>query len=101
MTEEIRVDVGGRLLAVEATLLMIQERLKGIESNCRACSVNALTRFDRASGIGREETKAVEVKIDALAERLRAVEIRTAFFAGGAALIGALLGIFGTRLVGG
>ena len=74
-----------RLVSIEAAIVVLQDRMKNVESTCRSCSLNTSNKIFDSAAIGHAD-------IAALSERLRSLEIRVAFFAGGAALLGAIGG---------
>ena len=83
-------DDSSKVARLEARLDSLDGRMDRFDLGCTACRLQNGTGFDH-----------VYKKVDALSERLRSVEIRVAFFAGGAALVGAVGGAIFSKFLGG
>ena len=81
-----------RLVSIEAAIVVLQDRMKNVESTCRSCSLNTSNKISDSAAIGHTDIAALSLRFEAISERLRSLEIRVAFFAGGAALLGAIGG---------
>jgi hypothetical protein len=74
-------DLVVKLGILDTQVKHLGERIDHFETVCQGCR-----------GSVNEQINGVYGRIDALSERLRKLEIRVAFIAGGAALIGTIIG---------